>query len=132
MFSVWFRPVGSANLIPSEKGQAGTMARKTKFFAAICVAVLIGGCSFVQDGLWPVLGEDPEPRSTARVGVSASSSAPRTSVAEESGVITAREDGRLVQAAPGAPEVIPLQTSPSKSGPVAIMDRGREQPFRAP
>ena len=118
MFSVWFLPFVSANLILGEKGQAETMARKTKFFAAICVAVLIGGCSFVQDGLWPVLGEDPEPRSTARVGVSKSSSAPRASVAEELAVIKSGEGGSLIEAAPGAPEVVPLQTSPSKSVPL--------------
>ena len=102
------------------------MARKTKFFAAICVAVLIGGCSFVQDGLWPVLGEDPEPMSTARVGVSASSSAPRASVVEEATVVTSAEESRVVQAAPGAPEVVPLQTSPSKSAPVTGTYVGRK------
>jgi len=120
-------PAGvSANLIPSEKGQTETMARKTKFFAAICVAVLISGCSFVQDGLWPVLGEDPEPMSTARVGVSASSSAPRASVVEEATVVTSGEESRVVQAAPGAPEVVPLQTSPSKSAPVTGTYVGRK------
>jgi len=59
------------------------MARKTKFFAVICVAVLVGGCSFVQDGLWPILGEDPEPVRTARVQVGGSLPAARSSVVEE-------------------------------------------------
>ena len=92
------------------------MARKTKFFAVICVAVLVGGCSFVQDGLWPILGEDPEPVRTARVQVGGSLPAPRSSVVEELAV-AAPGGNAVVQAAPGAPEVVPLPTRPSESGP---------------
>ena len=64
--------------------------------------------------------------STARVGVSASSSAPRASVVEDATVVAPSEGARVVQAAPGAPEVVPLQTSPSKSAAVTGTYVGRK------
>ena len=49
------------------------MAKKTKLFALIGTVVLVGGCSVVEEGLWPILSEDPEPtiRAAARVATPA-------------------------------------------------------------
>ena len=43
------------------------MARKVKFFAVIGLSGLVGACSFVEEGLWPILGDNPEPLRTARL-----------------------------------------------------------------
>ena len=38
------------------------MARKIAILAAIGAAISLGGCSVIDEGLWPVvMGEDPEP-----------------------------------------------------------------------
>ena len=101
------------------------MAKKTKLFALIGTVVLVGGCSVVEEGLWPILSEDPEPtiRTAARVATPAP--LPATSMAEKSAVATHSEN-TLVQAAPGAPQVVPLPTRPVESGPATGTYVGRK------
>ena len=44
------------------------MARKTAILAAVSAAISLGGCSVVDEGLWPiVMGGDPEPVKITRM-----------------------------------------------------------------
>ena len=102
-------------LCSNGKGKSGTMARKVKFFAAIGLSSLVGACSFVEEGLWPILGDDPEPLRTARL--ESSTTMPESPVREDSG-IEVRSERTIVKASSGAPEVVPLSTRPVAPGPV--------------
>ena len=96
------------------KGKTEAMARKAKFIAVMGISGLLGACSFVEQGLWPVLGEDPDPPQTARL--EAPVSRPDTPGKDEAFMQTSSESSS-VKVSPGAPEVIPLPTAPSNAGP---------------
>ena len=96
------------------------MARKTAILAAVSAAISLGGCSVVDEGLWPVvMGGDPEPIKITRM--EAVPPAVNSAVMPDE---TRRELPRTmkpvaeIEASPGAPEVVPLSTVQSPTGPV--------------
>ena len=98
------------------------MARKIAILAAIGAAISLGGCSVIDEGLWPVvMGEDPEPARITRTQEALPAASPARPVeeirSEEPTTITSGQT-REVDALPGAPEVVPLRTMQSQAGPV--------------
>ena len=91
------------------------MAKKVKFFAVIGLSGLLGACSFVEEGLWPIIGDNPEPLRTARLESSTAVSEP---LVGEASNVDARSERTIVKPSPGAPEVVPLSTRPVAPGPV--------------
>tara|TARA_B100001123_G_scaffold302099_1_gene337201 strand:+ start:1480 stop:2697 length:1218 start_codon:yes stop_codon:yes gene_type:complete len=96
------------------------MARKIAILAAIGAAISLGGCSVIDEGLWPVvMGEDPEPvriTRTQEAQPAASLAVPAEEIRSEVPIASAQT--REVDALPGAPEVVPLRTMQSQAGPV--------------
>ena len=88
--------------------------------AAIGAAISLGGCSVIDEGLWPVvMGEDPEPvriTRTQEAQPAASLAVPAEEIRSEVPIASAQT--REVDALPGAPEVVPLRTMQSQAGPV--------------
>ena len=98
------------------------MARKIAILAAIGAAISLGGCSVIDEGLWPVvMGEDPEPVRITRTQEAlpaASPARPAEEIRSEEPVTVTGGQTREVDALPGAPEVVPLRTMQSQAGPV--------------
>ena len=95
------------------------MTRKTATVAVIGLGITLGGCSVVDEGLWPVvMGEDPEPVKITRMEkpLPVASSPEKTRDIEDEPRPDQRE--ATVEASPGAPEVVPLSTRQSPTGPV--------------
>ena len=96
------------------------MAKKIAIFAAIGAAISLGGCSVIDEGLWPVvIGEDPEPVRITRTQEAlpaASPAGPAEEIRSEAPIVSSQP--REVDALPGAPEVVPLSTVQSQGGPV--------------
>jgi hypothetical protein len=116
---LWFNRFGKIGLIGLE-GDQNKMARKTAILAAIGAAISLGGCSVVNEGLWPVvMGEDPEPVKITRMeeAYPAGSSAVISDETQKELPRAVKRAAR-VEASPGAPEVVPLSTAGSPTGPV--------------
>ena len=98
------------------------MARKIAILAAIGAAISLGGCSVIDEGLWPVvMGEDPEPVRITRTQEAlpaASPARPAEEIRSEEPITVTSGQTREVDALPGAPEVVPLRTMQSQAGPV--------------
>ena len=98
------------------------MARKIAILAAIGAAISLGGCSVIDEGLWPVvMGEDPEPVRNTRTQEAlpaASPARPAEEIRSEAPITITSGQTREVDALPGAPEVVPLRTMQSQAGPV--------------
>ena len=90
--------------------------------AAIGAAISLGGCSVIDEGLWPVvMGEDPEPGRITRTQEAlpaASPARPAEEIRSEEPITVTSGQTREVDALPGAPEVVPLRTMQSQAGPV--------------
>ena len=88
--------------------------------AAIGAAISLGGCSVIDEGLWPVvMGEDPEPvriTRTQEAQPAASLAVPAEEIRSKVPIASAQT--REVDALPGAPEVVRLRTMQSQAGPV--------------
>ena len=94
------------------------MVKKTAILAAITMTVSLGGCSVVEEGLWPiVMGEDPEPVKIARAEKALPAANPPT-LEEKYNEPLSISSGEATGATPGAPEVVPLSTGPSVTAPV--------------
>ncbi|MDP6352297.1 MAG: hypothetical protein QF926_07795 [Alphaproteobacteria bacterium] len=97
------------------------MAQCTRLTAALAAAAIVGGCSFVEEGLWPTLiGDEPaRPAPPAPVQIAEPAAEP----AEPGTAEPRRQRARpmIQEAAPatvvGAPQAVPLETAAAMAAP---------------